>query len=1061
MILEKKTEKPSVNGVSSTSDSIRTSVSSLTDDDVFKAEDKEHVLPKAKTKNLNSKASPPLKKETGPQNLTSKASTTLKKETGPQNLTSKASPPIKKENADLNVQNKEKSKKTAQDSTPPLKESVSSDSQSQKPISVKKESKIQKESAISSLKQEKFQVQNSVPDQKVVNDPTSNTFFGVTLRKLDNISWGVKQKKTPDFSSLEEPEQDNEKPVTPSSKVSDDAKSSTFTKKKDSSSEANPNKSSTMNRKATSGVRAKIVAQKLGDKIGSQYHSYTDLSEIAASAASTWRRKSVSEDTAELNSRQPLTRKQSISDLLKLYRTKSQTDLSVAGDGSASSKAPIKVEEKKFKVEENKAKPPVSAVLAPLKMSDVKIFTPMTKPKVQSYKPPVKDIVRISPPLSSAPQSSENFKADSKILNQLNKPVLSKKTSSNAESDIAVSKACSSGENTQQLDDKKTVQEENSTEKNIQRLTGMITPPPYVKVDEQSVSLKSLKPTVIQETVKSSVQKTLSQESSASSHTSHPKKQDISNKSSTSGDEESDDADGIPHDDKIPSYHVVKAASSPQPKPNAPNFNRFRTSEQSKTPVKHRFIPTANTDIKSVDESDISHDDKVPSFFVPKTVAGKTSKSVDTATNTVIPTPKSTFQEEKSTSQTQKSPSKPIKQSVVKPALQEAKPCKQSNKGSLEATSESDSKTTKIPNQSSKVVQQPAKLNSFSSKQGSPSAEQEVKYSGGQSSVKENKLAPNKSKPKEIQHTENDGWVAVNDVGRSYSSSDDSDSDSPRTRRTDPYDVTGEKSIKIDLEPRIVKTVPKNRFASSSSEDEQVVKSTKPLKPKEPVVKKSEQKIMKPEQKIPVVNSDTKQKEGEKVKAKLVLTGEMDEQTVNIRPDDKSTNSKPSKQTNVIRETLSSSEEEPAPKPSRIPLYEQFRTRKSSSSDETSSPMIRTYTEPQIIRSPSDESSSEPETTKKASADEDNTFNDFDPYAIGRMIVRGARKRDSTVKRPDNYTHISNATIPPHSPFSPTKMKANSRRFDSDSDSASDDERPNYLKESDEGIFSASVAIVQ
>ncbi|KAF2360251.1 hypothetical protein FHG87_009002, partial [Trinorchestia longiramus] len=78
------------------------------------------------------------------------------------------------------------------------------------------------------------------------------------------------------------------------------------------------------------GVKSKIN-QKMGNKEEVKYHSHSDLSTVGVEAGATWPRKIVVGD-AQRAPHQPLVRRQSISELLKLYRSKSQTDLSQVVD---------------------------------------------------------------------------------------------------------------------------------------------------------------------------------------------------------------------------------------------------------------------------------------------------------------------------------------------------------------------------------------------------------------------------------------------------------------------------------------------------------------------------------------------------------------------------------------------------------------------------------------------------------------------------------------------------------------------------------------------------------
>lgn len=906
--------------------------------------------------------------------------------------------------------------------------------------------------------------QSSVGSQ--YDSSTHNVIFGVSLRRLNTISWGVTQKRSTSSDSHVEDCHENSPP--PSAGLTE-KNFNTFPQKKVPTYIKEESKAHTFT-KRSGGVKSKVLSSKLGDKSGPRYHSQSDLTTSGFTGAATWRRKSVSDDMIELYHHQPLTRRQSISDLLKLYRTKSQTDLSQIGDGPSSSQNHI------FLQEENQIKSAPVSVVAPLKMSDLKIVNPMLKPKVQPYKPHTKDIVRlpgtresvaksISVPLMTnskikIPFASETkkelpvvlkIKKEATLVNEANKeiitdpslevskdvtkysrPIISAKPGQHFHKPASLPKAYFAP-STKSFDQTKLVQQSSKSkspmekkEETTKKFTRMITPSPYAPVQSSMAS----------ETIKATTKSHSSSSSSSSSEDERDNNQTVQLRNKL---------DKNAPFTKQPIATMINNWNKNVSKPVWPNKTNVNVTQPQDPSWEN-----GSTD--SIDG--IPHDDKIPSFIVPQ--SPKQPK---------VEFKRNSFLNESAPSRTYVTK----KKDGMKPARRNQYPIDDSEDLSPTEKVSSLTKPKKAPivyetvvktiKTANETVPQGSSFRSWSAKPNlnrCESSSSEPTVDDKTDDVKNTSKSPLvvswKEKAKKI-------------IGSSSSSSDSSDDEGKKTGFYEVNKTTsaGDKADKTD-------SVNINRFArvsslSSSDEEEPVIVSKRveveneiskspikqrftsdsssegyksPIKSKIPqAVSKTPQLYETPKQKVPQT----------KISPVLVLKGESLPQVNNVRKETKKQN----------RYTSSSEEEKKRPNI----LFQNKSVRKQSSTSEDEIKITKVQPVKKNGRNSSKSSGTDSSQEKNSGAE---SFKDFDPYAIGRMIVRGARKSTSVVKKPENLTNINNASVPKNSPFSPLKEnkstgKVNHRINLSSSSSPSDEETLDQWKEQD-GVYSASITMV-
>lgn len=272
----------------------------------------------------------------------------------------------------------------------------------------------------------------------------------------------------------------------------------------------------------------------------------------------------------------------------------------------------------------------------------------------------------------------------------------------------------------------------------------------------------------------------------------------------------------------------------------------------------------------------------------------------------------------------------------------------------------------------------------------------------------------------------------------SSSDSDSSGDEKPKKAlnvKTGFYEVNKEISPDVADKKKMTVCITRKSSSSDSAEDER--KKANLVKIGSQMVKQTKFSILShdDDRQQPKTSNIPKPTVTSVTPKKPFLTGDSLTAVINIRPEPIKTS----------RKSSSSSDDTASPKATKIPTYKIFNRKESSTSDEDIKVKVKEISKhldsPKLSQTTSstkevaakndklDRNADERRSNSSASAGEQ--FEGFDPYAISRMIVRGSRKRDSHVKKPEHLTNIMNATIPVHSPFSPLKA-ANAKKAEAD-----------------------------
>ena len=881
---------------------------------------------------------------------------------------------------------------------------------------------------------------------------THNVIFGVPLRRLNTISWGVKQKR---YWSPETEPDDEQVPPSPVP-VKNAEKFNTFPRKVTPIEIQNEFKASTVSKRSGGAVKSKIISGKLGDKESPRYHSQSDLTTADFGAPTTWRRKSISDDMFEMNNSQPLTRRPSISDLLKLYRTKSQTDLSQID-------APANFLSTPMATDELQPKKTATPVAAPLKMSDLKI-NPMSKPKLEPYKPSTKDIVRlpanrktieIKPQNQSNisdPPKTEKISVNEKTIER--KPQLQRNISDPPKVKDAAEKV--------EIEQKITI---TNTRPKIYAIPGqhfhkpLAAKPPMCVTSTKSTRVVQAAVPQIPESPKASQDENAKKLTKMLTPTPYTKYSDpvVINRNARTVSTQSSSSCSSDEDEKNRHLNVTKTQTERVPQKESVSlikntFNRNRS--EPVFPIKRSFAvsPKDQQMTKQTDDIDgIPHDEKIPSFVVPFSKEQKKTNEH----NTVKTYPKYTANQKPSHLMNTDKPDGVHTNKI--PEANEDKQKKpsqqQSQQNHLENSlksrfakmklhrSSSSSSTSSIEGREEKKSESPT--SNFGWRAESP-----TKVSNWKEKAKtmiDTVLSSSESSGDEAKSPV---FVIVNKQKDSDSGSQNVPVDKKRYDRLSASSSSGEEKVTVTKSTNLSSQPTEHDF----NEKKDNYSTEKPTKIPQAKPKRFYQK----ETETPQQN----EKQPIKPEPKVTVKGETLTPSVNFRSEPRS---------QLMRET-SSSEYELKQKATKIPIFNHNSRKHSSTSEDeakivNNSPAKKTDT---VKNSKTDGEGLVPGDSRKSSSAE--SFQDFDPYAIGRMIVRGSRKSTSDVKRPENLTNIRNASVPINSPFSPLKdttrkttattlEPAQRKRSSSSSSSSSDDSLSLKIGDHD-GIYSASMTLI-
>ncbi|XP_018021870.1 flocculation protein FLO11-like isoform X2 [Hyalella azteca] len=861
--------------------------------------------------------------------------------------------------------------------------------------------------------------EQTVPWQRTSSTPvnkSSRIIFGVPLRSVANISWGVTQARKPTVDEDESSSSDESTPSSPDDKGEAAVTNfGTFPRSRHTDNNL-------VKKSAAGGVKGKI-SQKLSNKQDVKYHSHSDLTMAGDDVGTTWRRKSVSDDLY-VAPHQPLTRRQSISDLLKLYRTKSQTDLSQTDlSQTGDLKQPTSPNADAFHR-------PSAQVSTPLTMYDVKI-TPMQKPNVSPYKAPVKDIVRIPPGSISfkAKTSSSVFATPSGPFvpstpsPSTSVPQTPKEPSSLSSSNVAVNTTSRTTVETT-LDKTESQSSSSDSEDNEEPIRPKFTyqPPPKHfnrPTTQHPPSIDRHKPAITQKTgQKSKDEVGISSINSAYLPVSYRKLDEPSPKKPTA----------------IANFRRVSSSSSDHEHVVDPP-----SSDENESKVADKYVSPVQSLVRSLNQN-------------------KDKPLYPNKPDILKPKPQDPIWLEKITPLDQV-----VTQSKAKPGnlvvTLEAKPGTVSLNGgkqilhkklSKDSSASSDDDVDGVPHDDkggSFIVSKPATLPIPKKRT------QLTKPSVPPPKVPVDTKVETPRVGKLSARDSVDSWIKeVNEKISSASESSDSESEKPSDR-------SGYYNFNTDGLGETKKSViPVTRAMEKQNSDKSVVLITnKTIESDPPVSHGSNETDTQTGQSSQVFDAQVKGESLHSVvstrkiahafggKLQRSREGEKDGDLKNAK--NKSTpvqNDLPhtnEKVTSIVKENpiLENSTE----RTSKIPTLKKdtpdgVKTQdiKANSQNSKDGPSI-TASRNKAPESPSSrkdkagggtefqekpsKGSFESQTNSSGSNSPGESFKEIDPYAIGRMIVRGARKNNSVVKKPENLTNIRNATVPANSPFSPLK----------------------------------------